>query len=99
MADWFAENLGWMHWTVPSTLAIGGLLCVIAAFGVWDRISPSVSRKGFLPMPTTRGDRLFIGVMSIIGVHLIWLAVLGTAWLWVATVIAAGWCALIARWG
>jgi len=99
MADWFADTLGWMYWTVPSALTIGGLLCTIAAMAVWDRVSPSVARVGFLPMPTTRGDRLFISVMSIVGVHLLWLAFFGTAWLWVGTVIAAAWCALLARWG
>ncbi len=99
MADWFADNLGWMYWTVPSAVGIGGLLLTIAGMAVWDRVSPSVARAGFLPMPTTRGDRFFICVMSLIGVHLIWLALMGTGYLWGATVIAVLWCAVLARWG
>lgn len=99
MGDWYAENFGWMYWTVPSALVIGGLLCTIAAMAVWDRFSPSVARAGFLPMPTTRGDRLFISVMSIVGVHLIWLAFFGTAFVWIGTAITVLWCVVVARWG
>lgn len=99
MPDWFADNFGWMYWTVPSAVAIGGLLATIVAMAIWDRVSPSMARAGFLPMPTTRGDRLFISVMSIIGVHLLWLAFFGTGALWIGTAIAAVWCAVVARWG
>jgi predicted small integral membrane protein len=31
---------------------------------VWEIKSPTTERKGFLPMKTTRGDRLFIGLLS-----------------------------------
>jgi len=31
---------------------------------VWELRSPTVQRKGFLPMVTTRGDRLFIGLLA-----------------------------------
>jgi predicted small integral membrane protein len=31
---------------------------------VWELRSPTVQRKGFLPMATTRGDRLFIGLLA-----------------------------------
>jgi predicted small integral membrane protein len=99
MSDWFADNFGWMYWTIPSAIGIGGLLCVIGAMAVWDRASPSVARAGFLPMPTTRGDRFFIVVMSVIGVHLIWLALFGTGLLWIATSLAAIWCGMVAKWG
>jgi predicted small integral membrane protein len=99
MGDWFADNIGWMYWTAPSGIAIGGLLLAIAGMAVWDRVSPSATRAGFLPMETTRGDRFFIAVMSLIGIHLIWLAVLGTSALWVATIVAVLWCGLLARWG
>ena len=31
---------------------------------MWELRSPTVLRKGFLPMATTRGDRLFIGLLT-----------------------------------
>jgi predicted small integral membrane protein len=31
---------------------------------VWEIKSPTTMRKGFLPIATTRGDRLFIGLLS-----------------------------------
>jgi predicted small integral membrane protein len=30
---------------------------------VWELKSPTTLRKGFLPIATTRGDRLFIGLL------------------------------------
>ena len=88
-----------MYWTLPSALFFIGLFLTIAAMGVWDRLSPNLSRKGFLPIVTSRGDRLFIGIMSTIGIHLLWLAAVGTPWIWIATGVAALWFGVLARWG
>ncbi|MFL6693387.1 MAG: DUF2160 domain-containing protein, partial [Ramlibacter sp.] len=38
----------------------------------WEIRSPTVERKGFLPIATTRGDRLFIGLLSAAYLNLIW---------------------------
>ena len=32
-----------------------------------------MERRGFLPMATTRGDRLFIGLLGAAYIHLAWL--------------------------
>ena len=37
--------------------------------------SPTVERRGFLPIATTRGDRLFIGLLSAAYVNLLFVAV------------------------
>jgi predicted small integral membrane protein len=42
---------------------------------VWELKSPTVLRKGFLPIPTTRGDRLFIGLLSAAYLNLAFVAV------------------------
>jgi predicted small integral membrane protein len=42
---------------------------------VWELKSPTVERKGFLPIVTTRGDRLFIGLLSAAYVNLAFVAV------------------------
>jgi len=92
--NWFADNLAWMYWTTPSAIAIGGLVLVLVGMGVWDAYAPSLPRKGWLPMATTRGDRLFVGIMAVIGIHAVWLGTAGAVLLWipifVAVVVAMG---------
>jgi len=39
---------------------------------LWELRSPTVMRKGWLPMATTRGDRLFIGLLLAAYVNLAW---------------------------
>jgi predicted small integral membrane protein len=54
----------WMAWTTP--VAVFFLCIVLMLFGmtVWEIKSPTTMRKGFLPLETTRGDRLFIGLLA-----------------------------------
>ncbi|MFT6590021.1 MAG: putative small integral membrane protein [Rhodoferax sp.] len=54
----------WMAWTTPVAVfftCIGLMLCGMT---IWEIKSPTTLRKGFLPMVTTRGDRLFIGLLA-----------------------------------
>lgn len=99
MADWFNHNIGWMYWTVPSTIVFGGLFLTIAGIGVRDHFVPSYPRKGFLPIPTTRGDRLFIGILIIIAIYVCWILLFKGATLYPATAIAAIAFACVERWG
>lgn len=99
MADWFQQNLGWMHWTTPSAVVFVLLFAAIIGMGVWDRFSPGYARKGLLPMATTRGDRFFVAVMTFVGVHLLWLAFLGAAFMWGPLAISVAAFAVILRWG
>ena len=48
---------------------------MLAGMTVWELKSPTVLRKGFLPIPTTRGDRLFIGLLSAAYLNLAFVAV------------------------
>ena len=97
--QWLQDNFGWMHWTLPTAVAALGLLATLVAMTVWEGRSPSAARKGFLPIPTTRGDRLFIVIVLFLGIHLIWLAVIGAKLLWLPLAIALLVCALTARRG
>ena len=99
MVDWFNDTLGWMYWTAPSAIAFGGLFLMIIGLGIRDHFSPSYARKGFLPMATTRGDRLFIGVLIIIAIHVCWILFFKDARLYPATGIAALSFACVGRWG
>ena len=44
-------------------------------------------RKGILGLDTTRGDRLFISLLSSAYIHLGWLGLIGPM-LWIATIIS-----------
>ncbi|ACV69380.1 DUF2160 domain-containing protein [Desulfohalobium retbaense] len=99
MLHWFQDFTSWMYWTLPSVLGIGGLFAAIGVMTVWDVLSPSVARKGFLPITTTRGDRFFIGIISTIAIFLIWLAFLGQTQLWAPLGISIVWFAIEGIWG
>lgn len=66
---------GWMAWTMPVALFFLAILLMLAGMTIWQIRSPSIERKGWLPIPTTRGDRLFIGLLSAAYLNLAWAAV------------------------
>jgi len=65
---------------------------------VWQMLSPTIQRRGFLPLVTTRGDRLFIGLLGSAYIHLAWLGLTDQT-LWIAFVIAMVWMVVVMRWG
>ena len=91
--------LDWMYWTIPSGLFFGGIFAALVVMGLWDRVSPSRKRKGFLPIATTRGDRLFLAIFSAIGIHLLGLAFMATLPVWIFSITALAWAAIMGRWG
>ena len=60
----------WMAWTVPVAVFFTCIVLMLVGMTVWEIKSPTVMRKGFLPIETTRGDRLFIGLLSAAYVNL-----------------------------
>ena len=64
----------WMAWTLPVAVFFGCIVLMLAGMTVWELKSPTTVRKGFLPMATTRGDRLFIGLLSAAYVNLAFVA-------------------------
>jgi len=70
--DTTASLFGWMAWTAPVAVFFVAVLLMLAGMTLWQLRSPSTPRKGFLPIPTTRGDRLFIGLLSAAYVNLAW---------------------------
>jgi predicted small integral membrane protein len=70
--DSTASLFGWMAWTPPVALFFVAILLMLAGMTFWQIRSPSIERKGFLPIPTTRGDRLFIGLLAAAYVNLAW---------------------------
>jgi predicted small integral membrane protein len=91
-------DLQWMAWTLPTALFFGSILLMLAGMTAWQLVSPTAERRGFLPMATTRGDRLFIGLLGSAFLHLGWIA-LSNASLWFALALSALWLALVLRYG
>ena len=87
-----------MAWTAPVGIFFIVIAAMLAGMTVLQLVWPTVERRGFLPMTTTRGDRLFIGLLGSAWIHLFWLALFATP-LWWASIVAALWFALVLRFG
>jgi len=67
----------WMAWTTPVAVFFCSIALMLAGMTVWEIKSPTTLRKGFLPIETTRGDRLFIGLLSAAYVNLAFVGISG----------------------
>ncbi|MET4798160.1 DUF2160 domain-containing protein [Bradyrhizobium sp. LB11.1] len=96
------ENIAWMAWTPPTAIFFV-LLAMTLAVMTWLAVAyPEAERVGILRIPTTRGDRLFISLITAAVIHLLWIGFVGTdtlatlpvgegielSSLWLATVIS-----------
>ena len=88
----------WMAWTTEVAVFFISVVLMLIGMTIWQMRSPSVERRGFLPIPTTRGDRLFIGLLSAAYVNLAW-AGLTDITQWVAAVIGFVVLLVMMRWG
>lgn len=90
--------MAWMSWTLPTALFFITIGCILVGMTVWQIYSPSVERRGFIPLSTTRGDRLFIGLLSSAFIHLAYVSVV--EWhVAIATIACAFWMVIVMRWG
>lgn len=90
--------MSWMAWTLPTALFFIGVALVLLAMTAAELRWPGTERRGFLPIATTRGDRLFIGLLGSAYLHL--LVIGATDWsIWVASALALVWLAVVMRWG
>jgi predicted small integral membrane protein len=62
--------LKWMAWTPPVAIFFACIVVMLVVMTVWEIRSPTTLRRGWLPMATTRGDRLFIGLLAAAYVNL-----------------------------
>lgn len=99
----------WMAWTTPVAIFFGCIALMLGGMTVWEIKSPTASRRGFLPMETTRGDRLFVGLLAAAYTNLAfvglsgwlaeWLALETDPSIWISFVGSMGLLALIMRKG
>jgi len=88
----------WMAWTLPTAIFFAAVALLLAVYSVWGVLSPSLPRRGLLRMPTTRGDRLFIGLLGSAFINLAW-AGLTDASQWIAAGIWVPFMLVVGRWG
>ena len=99
----------WMAWTTPVAVFFSCIGLMLIGMTVWEIKYPTTMRKGFLPIATTRGDRLFIGLLAAAYTNLAFVGLSGwmTEWLaletdpsiWISFVVSMGLLAFIMRKG
>jgi len=90
--------MGWMAWTPQGAALFGVIIAALIGMTIWELRSPTVERRGFLPMPTTRGDRFFVGLLTTAFILMAWLG-FTVATPWIALAISLVAMAVIGRWG
>jgi predicted small integral membrane protein len=90
--------LDWMAWTLPTAVFFIVIALMLVGMTIWQVASPTVARRGWLPIETTRGDRLFIGLLGSAYIQLLWLGFTDLS-LWISLVIALVYMAVVMRFG
>ena len=76
--------LTWMYWTPEVAIFFGCIVVMLAGMTVWEIKSPTNLRRGWLPLETTRGDRLFIGLLTAAYINLIFVGIAGKLQEWLS---------------
>ena len=74
----------WMAWTLPVAVFFACVGLMLIGMTYWEIKSPTVERRGFLPIATTRGDRLFIGLLTAAYINLGFVGLAGKLAEWLA---------------
>ena len=91
-------DLGWMAWTWQTATFFGVIFCFLVGMSIWEWARPGGNpRDGILGLTTTRGDRLFISLLTSAYIHLAWLGLTDAA-LWIATLISVAVAIAVFRW-
>jgi len=88
----------WLYWTPATATFFLAIAAALIAMTMWELAAPCVERKGFLPITTTRGDRLFLAVLSAALIHMTWFVCTDSD-PWPASLASALWLPVLMRWG
>lgn len=66
--------LEWMAWTPLTAIFFAVIAAMLVVMAVLERIVPTVPRQGFLRITTTRGERLFIALLTTGWINILWIA-------------------------
>jgi predicted small integral membrane protein len=99
----------WMVWTTPVAVFFICIVLMLIGMTIWQIKQPTTLRKGFLPLATTRGDRLFIGLLTAAYINLAfvglaskfedWFALADEPSVWISFVVSMAVLVLIMRRG
>ena len=92
------DILTWMAWTRPVAIFFVCIALMLVVMTVWELRSPTLARKGVLPIVTTRGDRLFIGLLVAAYINLAWTGMTDLPQWW-ALGLSAIVLVAVMRWG
>jgi predicted small integral membrane protein len=92
------DLLSWMAWTPPVAIFFACIALMLIGMTLWELRSPTVARKGLLPLVTTRGDRLFIGLLLAAYINLAWTGFTDVSQWWGVAISAVGLVSVM-RWG
>ena len=82
------DFITWMAWTWQTAAFFVFIALCLFAMVIWEKKDPGGNpRRGIIGLDTTRGDRLFISLLSSAFIHLAWLGIIGTL-LWIGTIIS-----------
>ncbi len=82
------EFITWMAWTWQTAAFFVFIAICLTIMVIWEKKVPGgTPRRGILGLDTTRGDRLFISLLSAAYIHLAWLGLVDLN-LWIATIIS-----------
>jgi predicted small integral membrane protein len=77
----------WMNWTAPTLVFLGAIILLLIGLTIWDIKDPGWARQGLLPIATTRGDRVFMGLLITGGIFCLWLTLIGPTAVWGVVVL------------
>lgn len=90
-------HLAWMAWTWATAgffIAIALMLVVMSILALRHREVPC---RGIFRFPTTRGDRLFIGLLGTAYIFIAWIRLTGGDTLWLPSAAGVVFIALMLR--
>lgn len=91
--------LDWMEWTPGTAIFVACVLVFLVAVTALAIAVPSVERKGFLPIVTSRGDRIYISLLGVGLVMILFVAITDLPLPLGAVVALVAWVGPVLKWG
>jgi predicted small integral membrane protein len=92
-------NFEWMAWTPPTAIFFATIAVMLAVMTALEIAWPTHERRGLLPWATTRGDRLFLALLSAAFIHLGFIFFTETQSLWIPLAASCVFAAALLRLG